>query len=216
MTKYMEAYLKAIDNPPIELARAFQAEKQFLEKELGGSKGIVIESGCGAGRTLAAISRTNPLIEFYGIDCDETMIFEALRRTSSLQNVNIKLGNALELPFPNRYAQLSFSTYNLVGELSPDQIRKLLSEQARTTKKSGKVITMMWRTNDQTVDFLGDYYQSLGLSVIQHERNRTMTDKGTFGRIEVSELEEKFRLSGLTQIRSREIGPVWHAVEGIV
>jgi len=130
------------------VAKAYEAvvpshvKHHYLEKRLKcftretGSKGFVLDCGCGTGIFAEALHRHGKRV--IGLDNSIGMLREARGKTG----VSAVCGDSLKLPFRTGV----FDTVAAVGLihhiLEKDQIERCLRDMIRVTRKGGKVIIM--------------------------------------------------------------------------
>jgi len=204
-------YLRAIRKPLLSLQKTFEVERGFLKGRMQPDF-TVLDVGCGAARPLADLA---PFVKkMVGIDNDARVLTIAKSKCKKFQNVELRRMNALQMLFPTNSFDVSYSTYNLIGSMEKRDILPLVSEMARVTKKGGQVINITWKNDPKVTHFLSKYYPSIGLSIIELDETKTITDKGTFDRLSKDDLRRYYKKVGLKNIKFFEIEPVWRAVVG--
>lgn len=211
MHDYFENYLKAIDNPPEELKQTFQVEFEFLKNNIKQDF-MVLDVGCGVGRP------TKDLAQFTGkiiaIDGNDKMLEEAKVRCDGIENLELKKDDALAMDFPDNSFDLVYASYNLIGDVEPEDKQKLINEMTRVAKPGGRIINMLWKDDKETTEFLKGYYPKIGPPLISIDDTKTVTPIGTFYRTSKKELLNYYQQAGLKNIEFENIGPVWMAVIG--
>lgn len=211
MPDYVQNYLHAIRNPLPEMRSAFEAELSLLERY--AANGVVLDMGCGAGRPAIALSACAKIV--IGIDNDPRMLAATLG-TEYYRNLLLRFADALDTPFLDRTFDLTYATYNLIGSIPVEQRQGLVNEMARVTRKKGQVITITWKDDGQTTDFLRRYYPSIGIELLDIDGQRAVTSKGTFDKVPEVELRRYYRTSGIAVAEVLDVGPVWKAIVGHV
>ncbi len=173
---------------------------------------IVLDVGCGAARPMADLA---PFVKkMVGIDNDARVLTIAKSKCKKFRNIELRRMNALQMHFPPNSFDVSYSTYNLIGSVEKKGIFSLVLEMVRVTKKGGQVINITWKNDPKVTRFLSKYYPSIGLSIIELDETKTVTDKGTFDRLSKEELRRYYKKAGLKNITFFEIEPVWRAIVG--
>ncbi len=134
----MNAYLKAITALGYGNLHpgGFSHTVKVLNKFTIHKNTIVLDIGCGTGRTACYLSKKFGA-HVFGLDNSEKMISKAKRRSSKeMADVNFMLGDALNMPFRNEVADLILIESLLIF-LPPE---KALKECFRVLKRGGFVI----------------------------------------------------------------------------
>src|SRR5947209_19858415 len=95
--------------------------------------GTVLDIGCGTGRSMSRYA--NVRTQVFGADCSAEMLAEATRK-ETLRG-RLVLADAAALPFDDGVADLTVCSFGISYFLDLDAA---LSEMARVTKQSGKVV----------------------------------------------------------------------------
>jgi ubiquinone/menaquinone biosynthesis C-methylase UbiE len=139
--------LEAIDDP--EVAHAFNwvsgtpqmhwMRRFVISQSLRLTKqGQAVDLGCGAGQLVMEMAQNTPGLNITGIDLSDDLLANA--RVSAQQlgllggQVDFRLGNAEEIPFPNQSLDLVISTVSLHHWSEPV---KVLNEIDRVLKPGG-------------------------------------------------------------------------------
>ena len=113
--------------------------KLFLDKQLKGSHGL--EIGCGNGKNM--LYRNNEL-NIIGIDTCQNLLNICKQR-----NLNVKLGNALDLIFKENTFDFALSVA-VFHHISDDYYRKeALFNLIRQLKKGGKGLVTVWAVEQE-------------------------------------------------------------------
>lgn len=113
--------------------------KLFLDKQLKGSQGL--EIGCGNGKNM--LYRNNEL-NIIGIDTCQNLLNICKQR-----NLNVKLGNALDLIFKENTFDFALSVA-VFHHISDDYNRKkALFNLIRQLKKGGKGLVTVWAVEQE-------------------------------------------------------------------
>lgn len=97
----------------------------------------VLEIGCGLGSNLYLLAQKYPEVKFYGIDINSQIIKEGrlLLKKNKIDNIELNVGNALNINYPNHYFDLVFSDACFLC-VSPNQIQKIVNELNRLSIKT--------------------------------------------------------------------------------
>lgn len=87
----------------------------------------VLDIGCGRGEALKYLNKYNKITT--GIDVAQRAVNRCIE-----EELNVVLGSALSLPFPDSSFDL-VKSYDFMEHIAPDDLHKVISEQVRTTKK---------------------------------------------------------------------------------
>lgn len=105
---------------------------------LTGSRGRVVELGCGEGLFLDLLARRNPEAELYGIDTRPQVIEQARNRLSAYGRVTLLTENALTTSLEPDSCDVCFCM-NTVLNLSGEHAVRLLFAEARRILRPGGV-----------------------------------------------------------------------------
>ncbi len=186
MQNYFDQYYKAVSQPLPEMIDYFGKENDYF-KNLVNTNSIVLDVGCGNGRTIKFLA---PYVKkIIGIDYDPKMIALARENLAGLSNIELFEGDFFEAKFDQKF-NLVLASYNLLGssEISPNQRKSLLQKMVEHTKTDGHVVVSVW--SDKGIDFANKYYPHIGIKVFEIKDNEVITDHGTFKRFTKTELEE--------------------------
>jgi len=108
------------------------ARSAFWDALLAGH-GIrsVLEVGCGQGANLAPIARRIPAADVWGIDVSEVALERA---RANAPGVNVVLSRARELPFRDRFVDLTYTVGVLIHQ-SEDALPGVIDELVRCSKR---------------------------------------------------------------------------------
>lgn len=97
----------------------------------------ILEIGCGLGSNLYLLSKKFPNAQLYGIDINSQIIKEGkkLLEQNKIKNITLKVGNALNIDYPNKYFDIVFSDACFLC-ISPNQIEIIVNEINRLSKKA--------------------------------------------------------------------------------
>ncbi len=111
--------------------RTVSVMKTLLE---GVEDPVIIDSGCGEGYYTVSYAKAMPGASFFGIDISKGACSHAMSRVNELEleNVNIAVASAFELPFEDGSADLVVCTFAPVSD----------REYARVLKKGGKLVVV--------------------------------------------------------------------------
>ena len=104
----------------------------------------ILDVGCGKGFMLHDFKEAMPDATVRGIDISEYAISETLPSVRPF----VQVGNARELPFPDRSFDLVISI-NTVHNLPKDECRQALREIQRVTRRHAFVVIDAWRTEEE-------------------------------------------------------------------
>lgn len=104
----------------------------------------ILDVGCGKGFMLHDFKEAMPDATVRGIDISEYAISETLPSVRPF----VQVGNARELPFPDRSFDLVVSI-NTVHNLPKDECRQALREIQRVTRHHAFVVIDAWRTEEE-------------------------------------------------------------------
>jgi ubiquinone/menaquinone biosynthesis C-methylase UbiE len=99
--------------------------------------GEAVDLGCGAGQLVMEMARKAPALQMTGIDLSEKMLADArqsIQRVGLEDQVDFRLGNVEEIPFPDQSLDLVISTASLHHWTDPV---KVLNEIDRILKPGG-------------------------------------------------------------------------------
>ena len=100
----------------------------------------VLDLGCGNARFYDFFKEKD--IQYFGLDNSEKLIGVAQQK---YPQVNFRIGNALNLPFPNNYFDKIYSIAVLHRIPSKELRSQFLNETERTLKSGGKLILIVWK-----------------------------------------------------------------------
>lgn len=104
---------------------------------------VVLEVACGTGRATAELARRiGKGGKLFAIDLTEAMLVRAekrLARHDLLDRVDLRLGNAKRLPFPDGTFDILYNAY-MFDLMSVDEIVRAVSEFKRVLKPGGKIV----------------------------------------------------------------------------
>lgn len=208
---YLFNYLMAVDSPLPELSKTFAAEFELL-KSLMRKDSLVLDVGCGVGRPAKDLA---PYVKrMVCMDNDKDMLLHAMSRCQNIKGLEFSFGEGTRMDFPPGTFDVVFSTYNLIGSVERRDQQPLVDEMVRVCQKGGKVLTITWKNDDVTTDFLKKYYPSIGIDIHSINSSRTITSKGVFERVSNAELMQYHEKAGLVDLKFIEIGPVWIGIIG--
>jgi SAM-dependent methyltransferase len=218
MSDYFNNYLKAIDNPLEDSKKAFDDELNLFKKYVSKLpiNSQIIDIGCGIARPLDKICKIYSNYNFIGIDNNKKMIKEAKNRLHKLDNVNIIFKDIFNKDLDKDMFNLTYSTYNLIGSINNSKRNDLIKEKCRITKDNGYIITITWKTDNYTTEFLKKYYPYININIIKNNSLKTITDKGKFERVSVEEIKNLYTKNNIDIIEIKNIGKIWIAVVGRV
>lgn len=130
-----------------------------------GTKGRVLDVGCGEGLFLIRLKAQNPGLEIWGIDNNIARIEEAKRksREKNLQDINLNAGNSTNLAFKDEYFDAVVCINVFFNLRSFALVKQTLEEMKRVCKKSGRIIFDFRNRNNPLLLFkysLARFYDS--------------------------------------------------------
>ncbi len=141
-SKTISLWDKIVENAPEDFKDYFEKEEKFI-KEYVSKKDIVLDLGCGTGRTINIMS---PFCkEIIGIDNDEFAVEKGNKNIDKLKNAKIIFADAEKTPFPNNKFDVIFSGLTFVN-FGKTKFG-ILQEIKRTLKKNGKFIFSVYNEN---------------------------------------------------------------------
>jgi len=94
-------------------ARFMLAAQERIAKRVRGTRGVVVDVGCGPGELTAALARRNPDALVVGVDLSAPMLAQARRSTRRLARVVFAQANAARLPFADNSVSVAISVGSL-------------------------------------------------------------------------------------------------------
>jgi ubiquinone/menaquinone biosynthesis C-methylase UbiE len=186
MHNYFKQYIKAVSQPLPEMANYFEKENNYL-KNLITSNSIVLDVGCGNGRTMKFLSPYAKKI--VGVDYDPKMIASARENLSSFSNIELLQKNFFETEFHENF-DLVFASYSLLGSLETksEDRKPLLQKMTSHTKSGGHMVVSAWSVSG--IDFAKKYYPYIGMNVLEIKDDCVITNQGTIKRFSKQDLEK--------------------------
>ena len=123
----------------------------------------ILDVGCGKGFMLYDFFKLNPQFDIYGIDISEYAVNNCIE---SLKG-KLKVGNAVSLPYPDKYFDLVVSI-NTHHNLDEEDIIKSFNELQRVTKKNSYVILDAYSNEKEKEELLN---WNLTAKTIKHVNN---------------------------------------------
>jgi len=155
---------------------------------------VILDVGCGTGALLP--EQENYSDEVYGLDKD----FEALKFASQNNDqTQLTCANALAMPFPSNYFDLTFCHYLLMWIANPI---KVIHEMVRITKPGGYVVAYAEPDYQARIDH-PEIFHNIGLL-----QNHSLQFQGinlAIGR----QLGQIFSHAGLVDVRSGVLAGEW-------
>ena len=109
----------------------------------------ILDVGCGKGFMLYDFFKLNPQFDIYGIDISEYAVNNCI---DSLKG-KLKVGNAVSLPYPDKYFDLVISI-NTHHNLDGEDIIKSFNEVQRVTKKNSYVVLDAYSSEKEKEELL--------------------------------------------------------------
>ena len=150
--------MEGIDNP--EVAKAFERMTKILPFRLLHRKivsklgefdlsGRLVDLGCGIGNIILRIATKFPDLNLVGVDISSEILKRAkeyIKEKIPEKEIEFKIGNAEELPFPDNSVDFAISTFSLHHWLDPI---KVFHEIYRILKKDGRFIIFDFRRDSR-------------------------------------------------------------------
>lgn len=130
--------------------------RELISKWIGLTDGMkILDVGCGTGAFTYYLAKSTKNCNYYGIDIDETFIYEAIKAIPDDMNCyNFILGDASELPFPDAYFDI-VTSYTFLTNMPNG--KKAMEEMKRVTKQNGVICSVTAQNFFNTGKFDGDY-----------------------------------------------------------
>ena len=96
--------------------------------------GCLLDIGTGPGRLLLKLHQKSPRMRLVGIDSSPAMVTKAKENTTGVESIEIREGNASNIPFPDGYFDIVVSTASIHHWKQPTIA---LNEVYRVLKKDG-------------------------------------------------------------------------------
>jgi ubiquinone/menaquinone biosynthesis C-methylase UbiE len=109
----------------------------------------ILDIGCGKGFMLYDFFKYNPLLKIHGIDISKYAIENCV---DSLKG-KLQVGNAVSLPYPDKYFDLVISI-NTHHNLDGEDIVKAFNEMQRVSKKNSYVILDAYSSEDEKEELM--------------------------------------------------------------
>ena len=105
-------------------------------------KGKLLDVGCGEGLFLIPLASRNFEVKAWGVDNNSNRLKDARDKAKerSLENVELKFGDAAQLPFGDGYFDVVTCVNTFFNMPSIDAVRKALAEMKRVCKSGGRII----------------------------------------------------------------------------
>ncbi len=206
--KYFMHYLHIMENPLPELQEYFDAEREYLKKHIG-PESSVLDVGCGNGRNAKDIA---PLVaSVTALDIDEQMVAAAATNLAGCKNVTLLHEDFFLFQSANQF-DLTIATLNTLGSPMIHAFKRpaFLKRMAQCTKSWGHVVTSFWKA--EAIDFSWEFFTAMGISVIEQEEGRIVTDVGVFKRFTVGDIEELAKPLG-KQYSIVELTPIFRLLD---
>ena len=153
-----------------EFKRMTEKERGFIS-ELLRDDYRVLEIGSGTGISLHVISHR--VKEAVGVEHDYLQVKESEKHLPP--NVRIVYADANDLPFENDTFDLTFSTFNFLGNQWDNKFR-VLKEKKRVTKNNGNVVASVYAEN--ALDYQLEQYRLYQKMLREHGYKTTLKTIG--------------------------------------
>ena len=132
------------------------------ETEIGKGKKSILDVATGTGRIAYAIARSHTNYKVVGIDINNDMLGEAIKKSKGLPNLSYMLGDVELLNFENN----SFDAVVTAFSLSVfNNLDNAISEMHRVLKPGGKLILLdMLKPKDSVLKKLTQLYYSVNIT----------------------------------------------------
>jgi len=181
---------------PEKLKEYLQAEeeriKQYCRKN---HPNLVLEAGCGRGRTIEAIKPIKPHCEkIIGIDYSPTMARFCSEKFKGNPNIRIYEEDISQTHFSDSFFDLSILAFNTLGNTDTNKEKALL-ELRRVLQLQGELLISVY--SEKARDVQHDAYKKLGLNILKEENNRIYTREGLVSqRFSMGDLEAWLQVCG--------------------
>ncbi len=141
-SKTISVWDRLVENASKSYKEYFEEEKKFLEDKISKSD-VVLDLGCGTGRTIKIIS---PICkEIIGIDNDKNAVKNGKENIKDLSNAKILLEDAEKTSFKDKTFDVVFIGLTFVN--FGDTKTKILNEIRRILKNRGRLIFSVYNEN---------------------------------------------------------------------
>lgn len=201
MSSYEDTWDAVVKNPPPAYKDLFQKEKDYLRTHIEPNS-KVLDIGCGNGRNILSIVDIAGNIT--GLDNSQKAVQDAQENLKAHQNVEVVLGDAMNLPFEDKSFDFVILSMTLVN--FADSKLKALQEMKRVAKDEGKVIISVY--SEKALPDRVAMYDQVGAK-IKDEKNGYIvfeTEGLTSEQFSKDQLEEMAVKVGLKMTDCEEIG----------
>lgn len=200
MRPYFRSYLKSVYDPLPEMRDTFDLEEEFfLKMQNDWHFDNVMDFGCGIGRPLIKLAKNSPKSNFIGVDNDTKALAVARMKSVMVPNVHFVIDDILKMDTgflePETF-NMAYSTFNLIGCFEEKDRGTLVKKMAETVHVGGFVINATWSRDIPERQFQ-KYYEHIGVKVLDIDREKTVTDRGTFYRVAIPEIMELYKANGI-------------------
>jgi ubiquinone/menaquinone biosynthesis C-methylase UbiE len=120
--------------------------------------GCLLDIGTGPGRLLSKLHQKSPQMRLVGIDSSPAMVTKAKENTIGIESIEIREGNAGNIPFPDRHFDIVVSTASIHHWKQPT---KAINEVWRVLKK-GNFALIYDLVSDTPQSILADCRRKFG------------------------------------------------------
>lgn len=194
--------------PQMRVMRRYVISQALALKD----QGEAVDLGCGAGQLVMEIAQTAPGLHITGIDLSDELLTNArvsAQRLDMGSQVDFRLGNAQEIPFPDQSLDLVISTASLHHWSEPV---KVLNEIERVLKPGG-AYTIFDLRRDMALPFylLIWFATQFVVPAALHQVNEPMVSRNaTYNVQELVDLAQESKLHGWKVTA----GPLWIVLAG--
>jgi len=207
-SKTISAWDRLVENPSEGYKQDFIEEERFLKEKISKDD-IVLDLGCGTGRTIKIIFPISKKV--IGIDNDPDAISVGKENIKDLTNAEIHLEDAEKTQFNDDSFDVVFIGGTFVN--FGDTKTKILKEIKRILKDNGKLIFTVY--NEDSTEERSEMYKKLGIEdfVIDNEKNIRFefAISETFSKEKITKILEN---AGF-EVESIKKGKVFYFIEAI-
>jgi len=173
---------------------------EFALRDLKGTKGKVLEVGCGGGAMAKAVKKYRPDLKVYAVDISESAVSRAKQDPLGVEFV---LADALKLPFGKQSFD-GILMFDLLEHL--ENPLKSLSEAYRVLKPGGvfSVFVPLEGSRFTIYGMIGKFFKFIRVSKIKYA--------GHVKEFSLKDLEKLFEKSGFCIYKKRNFGHLFYQI----